>query len=288
MSFDLILFGGTGDLAWRKLMPALFQAFRHDKLPADGRILAVARDERSDDEYRQLIQQRFQKVEASKRPSDEEFVRFAELLHYRRMDLSDADSYAGLKRWLDERGADITVFFLATSPELYKLMDSFHRSHELPVTVLRPFNTFGPRQSARAVIPTIITQALAGDVLRLGSTDPRRDLTFVEDTAAGFVAAAASEAAVGRTIQLGTGEDVSVGEIVERVGAILGRELTVETDPARVRPAQSEVQLLLSDPSLARELTGWTPAVGVDEGLARTVAWIEANASRYRLGDYVL
>jgi dTDP-glucose 4,6-dehydratase len=169
-----------------------------------------------------------------------------------------------------------------------KLMDSFHRSHELPVTVLRPFNTFGPRQSARAVIPTIITQALAGDVLRLGSTDPRRDLTFVEDTAAGFVAAAASEAAVGRTIQLGTGEDVSVGEIVERVGAILGRELTVETDPARVRPAQSEVQLLLSDPSLARELTGWTPAVGVDEGLARTVAWIEANASRYRLGDYVL
>jgi dTDP-glucose 4,6-dehydratase len=169
-----------------------------------------------------------------------------------------------------------------------KIAESLHAAYELPVVVLRPFNTYGPRQSARAVIPTIITQALAGDVLRLGSTDPRRDLTFVEDTAAGFVAAAASEAAVGRTIQLGTGEDVSVGEIVERVGAILGRELTVETDPARVRPAQSEVQLLLSDPSLARELTGWTPAVGVDEGLARTVAWIEANASRYRLGDYVL
>ena len=169
-----------------------------------------------------------------------------------------------------------------------KLMDSFHRSHELPVTVLRPFNTFGPRQSARAVIPTIITQALAGDVLRLGSTDPKRDLTYVEDTAAGFIAAARSEAAVGRTIQLGTGDSISVGEIVERVGAILGKELTVETDEARVRPPQSEVQLLLSDPSLARELLGWEPTIGIDEGLSRTIAWIEANASRYRLGDYVI
>jgi NAD dependent epimerase/dehydratase len=169
-----------------------------------------------------------------------------------------------------------------------KLMDSFHRSHDLPVTVLRPFNTFGPRQSARAVIPTIITQALAGDVLRLGSTDPKRDLTYVEDTAAGFVAAAGSDAAIGRTIQLGTGDSISVGEIVERVGAILGKELTVEIDEARVRPPQSEVQLLLSDPSLARELLGWEPTIGIDEGLSRTIAWIEANASRYRLGDYVI
>jgi NAD dependent epimerase/dehydratase len=169
-----------------------------------------------------------------------------------------------------------------------KLMDSFHRSHDLPVTVLRPFNTFGPRQSARAVIPTIITQALAGDVVRLGSTDPRRDLTYVEDTAAGFVATARSDAAIGRTVQLGTGEAISVGEIVERVGAVLGKELTVETDAARVRPPQSEVQLLLSDPSRARELLGWEPTIGIDEGLSRTIAWIEANASRFRLGDYVI
>ena len=169
-----------------------------------------------------------------------------------------------------------------------KLMDSFHRSHGLPVTVLRPFNTFGPRQSARAVIPTIITQALAGDVVRLGSTDPRRDLTYVEDTAAGFVAAARSEMAVGRTVQLGTGESISIGEIVERVGAVLGKELTVETDAARVRPPQSEVQLLLSDPALAGELLGWRPTIGIDEGLARTIAWTEANAGRFRLGDYVI
>src|SRR5689334_11090191 len=125
-----------------------------------------------------------------------------------------------------------------------KLMDSFHRSHGLPVVVLRPFNTYGPRQSARAVIPTIITQALAGPSLRLGSTDPRRDLTFAEDTAAGFVAAAvASDAAVGRTVQLGTGESVSVGQIVDLVGAILGVALEVETAAARVRPEASEVRV---------------------------------------------
>jgi glucose-6-phosphate 1-dehydrogenase len=118
-SFDLVLFGGTGDLTWRKLMPALFQAFRHGKLPAGGRILAVARDERSDDEYRAFIKERFVEVDAPKRPSDEEFARFAQLLHYRRMDLSKPEHYTGLKAALDERGADTVVLFLATSPYLF-------------------------------------------------------------------------------------------------------------------------------------------------------------------------
>jgi glucose-6-phosphate 1-dehydrogenase len=119
MSFDLVLFGGTGDLAWRKLMPALFQAFRHGTLPPEGRILAVARDERSDDEYRGFIRERFGNVEASKQPSDEEFERFARALHYRRMDLSQPSHYAGLRSWLDERAADTVVLFLATSPHLF-------------------------------------------------------------------------------------------------------------------------------------------------------------------------
>ena len=119
MSFDLILFGGTGDLAWRKLMPALFQAWRHGKLAAAGRILAVARDERSDDAYRAFIRERFDEVEKEKRPSDGEFARFAALLHYRRMDLAQPEHYAGLKQWLDERSADVRVFFLATSPHLF-------------------------------------------------------------------------------------------------------------------------------------------------------------------------
>ena len=119
MSFDLVFFGGTGDLTWRKLMPALFQAFRHGKLPQGGRILAVARDDQTDDKYRQWLKERFQDVEGPKRPSDEEFGRFAELLHYRRMDLSKPDHYAGLKDWLDERAADTTVLYLATSPHLF-------------------------------------------------------------------------------------------------------------------------------------------------------------------------
>ncbi len=119
MSFDLVLFGGTGDLTWRKLMPALFQAWRHGKLPAGGRILAVARDERSDAQYRAVIKERFAEVERAKQPSDDEWAQFAELLHYRRMDLSQAEHYAGLKSWIDSRGADTVVLFLATSPHLF-------------------------------------------------------------------------------------------------------------------------------------------------------------------------
>jgi glucose-6-phosphate 1-dehydrogenase len=122
MAFDLVFFGGTGDLTWRKLMPALFQAFRHGKLPADGRILAVARDDRSDEEYRHFIRERFVDVESSKRPSEEEFARFASLLHYRRMDLSRPEDYAGLKGWIAERGADTVVMYLATSPHLFPVI----------------------------------------------------------------------------------------------------------------------------------------------------------------------
>ena len=122
MSFDLVLFGGTGDLAWRKLMPALLQAHRHGKLPPGGRILAVARDERSDEQYRAFIRERFGEVESSKRPSDEEFERFAGMLHYRRMDLSQPEHYRGLREWVQARGADTVVMYLATSPYLFPVI----------------------------------------------------------------------------------------------------------------------------------------------------------------------
>jgi NAD dependent epimerase/dehydratase len=168
-----------------------------------------------------------------------------------------------------------------------KLMDSFHRSFGLPVVVLRPFNTYGPFQSARAIIPTIVSQALAGGPVKLGSLHPRRDLTFVSDTAAGFIAAAQADAAVGRTLQLGTGSDVSIGELVELVGGILGRDLDVELEEERIRPPQSEVERLLSSPELAREASGWTPTVDLHDGLERTVHWIEANLHRYRTDQYV-
>ena len=170
-----------------------------------------------------------------------------------------------------------------------KLMDSWHRSFGLPVVVLRPFNTYGPRQSARAVTPTIITQALAGDTVKLGSLDPRRDLTYVTDTVAGMVAAATSaDDTVGRTIQLGTGEAVSIGEILETVGELLGKRLIPELDEARVRPEHSEVQLLLSDPTLAKSVLGWTPTVSLAEGLSYTIEWISNNTIRYRTGEYAI
>ena len=119
MSFDLVFFGGTGDLTWRKLMPALFQAFRHGKLPAGGRILAAARDEQTDAQYHDWLRARFQDVEGAKRPSDDEFARFAELIHYRRLDLSQPAHYLRLKEWLAERSADTVVLYLATSPSLF-------------------------------------------------------------------------------------------------------------------------------------------------------------------------
>lgn len=119
MSFDLVLFGGTGDLAWRKLMPALFQAFRHGSLPKDGRIVGVARDDLSDDQYRELIQSRFNAVEGAKRPSAEEFEKFASLLHYLRMDLSKPADYARLADLLKQRNADTVVMYVATAPALF-------------------------------------------------------------------------------------------------------------------------------------------------------------------------
>jgi NAD dependent epimerase/dehydratase len=169
-----------------------------------------------------------------------------------------------------------------------KLVDAFRLSYGLPATILRPFNTYGPRQSARAIVPTIVAQALCGEKVRLGSLEPRRDLTYVSDTVAGFVAAATAPGAVGRTIQLGTGRDVSVLEILELVGEALGRPLTPEHDPSRLRPPASEVDLLISAPELAREVLGWTPQVGLADGLRRTIEWIEANANRLHAERYVI
>jgi NAD dependent epimerase/dehydratase len=169
-----------------------------------------------------------------------------------------------------------------------KLVDSFYRTYELPATILRPFNTYGPFQSARAIIPTVVTQALAGSKLQLGSLEPRRDLTFVSDTVAGFIQTAGAPAAIGQTVQLGTGHDVSVGDIVDLVGELLGKELEVELDEARVRPPKSEVEQLVSDPAKAREQAGWEATVDLREGLARTIDWVERNAALYRVDQYVI
>ncbi len=163
---------------------------------------------------------------------------------------------------------------------------SFYAAFDLPVSVVRPFNTYGPRQSDRAIIPTIISQALVGDEVVLGSVAPRRDFTFVTDTAAGFVKVAASEETVGEELNLGTGTDISVGELAERVGRLLGKELNVRESTERVRPASSEVNRLLSDNRRVRELAGWEPSVTLDEGLERSIEWVRDHPELYDPTSY--
>jgi dTDP-glucose 4,6-dehydratase len=169
-----------------------------------------------------------------------------------------------------------------------KMAEAFHLSYGVPVVTVRPFNTFGPRQSARAVIPTVICQLLAGESLRLGSLHPTRDFNFVENTVEGFLAAAAADAAVGRTISFGSGREISIGDLVSLLGQMIGREPRIATEAERVRPGGSEVERLLADNRLARELLGWTPAVTLEEGLERTIAWFRENAHRYRADGFVV
>jgi nucleoside-diphosphate-sugar epimerase len=163
--------------------------------------------------------------------------------------------------------------YAATKIGSDKLAESYARSFGMDVVILRPFNTFGPRQSFRAVIPTIIGQALAGGPVRLGSLGPLRDFTYVLDTCRAYDLALDADLEPGTTLHLGTGKAVSVAEIVEQVGKLLGRRLEVETEEGRVRPGGSEVMTLLSDPSGARASLGWTPEVGLSEGLGRTLDW---------------
>ena len=165
---------------------------------------------------------------------------------------------------------------------------SFHRSFGTPVGVVRPFNTFGPRQSARAVIPTILTQALTGGELALGALHPVRDFLYVEDTVEGLLSFAAWDGAPGSLLHIGTGVGVTVEEVVRLAGELVGRELAVELDDRRVRPDASEVQRLVCDASAAREQLGWEPRVSLPEGLERTAAWIERNLERYRPGVYAV
>ena len=155
-----------------------------------------------------------------------------------------------------------------------KLAEAFHMAFGLPAVIARPFNTFGPRQSARAVIPTIVGQALRGDVVRLGAVSPRRDLVFVADTVDALVRLAASDERAGQTFNVATGTDVSVGAIVEMVGEVLGRELTVVSEEARLRPGRSEVERLVGDPRRMSEAFGWSPATSFEDGLRAVVDWM--------------
>lgn len=165
---------------------------------------------------------------------------------------------------------------------------SYYCSFGLPVVVLRPFNTYGPRQSARAIIPTIISQALQRDEIQLGTLTPRRDLTHVADTCAGFVAAVESDKAVGETIQLGTGSDHSVGELAAAILRLLGKDMPIKQTSERVRPAASEIDRLLSSPDKARTLLGWEPKVHLEEGLQTVIDWMRGNLNAYQNKGYIV
>lgn len=167
-----------------------------------------------------------------------------------------------------------------------KLAESFYRSFELPVVTLRPFNTYGPRQSARAVIPAIIVQALTQEVVQLGNLDAWRDLTYISDTVNGFLRVAQTPGVEGETFNLGTGAEVRIGDLAQQIIELVGRPVSLGMDPERLRPEKSEVQRLLSDNRLAFERLGWQPKVDLHQGLIETIDWIRAHLARYRPDEY--
>ncbi|OGP92642.1 MAG: NAD-dependent dehydratase [Deltaproteobacteria bacterium RBG_16_48_10] len=169
-----------------------------------------------------------------------------------------------------------------------KLGESYYLSFGLPITTLRPFNTFGPRQSLRAIVPTIIAQVLGDKIVRLGNTRPRRDFLFVKDTVRGFIALGKCDEAVGKVVNIGTGKDISIGELVEKILAMMGEERRIEVEDHRIRPEKSEVMQLLSDTRLAQTLFGWTPEYPLEDGLKETIEWYRKNLPRFKVGSYPL
>lgn len=165
---------------------------------------------------------------------------------------------------------------------------SFFYAFDMPVSIIRPFNTYGPRQSARAVIPAIIIQALNTDVLRLGSLKPRRDFTYVKDTVSGFIKVAASDNSVGEIINIGTGRDASIGQIVRTISKLLGKKMTAVKDAERFRPKTSEVARLLADSTKAKRMLSWEPEYSLEHGLRLTIDFIKQNPGLYDPESYAI
>ena len=178
--------------------------------------------------------------------------------------------------------------YSATKIGADKIAESFHLSFNLPVVIVRPFNTYGPRQSARAVIPTIVSQALVQSAITLGNLAPTRDLNYVSDTVEGFVKAAESPKAIGEVINLGTGREISIGNLAETILQMMGKRMAVVNEEQRMRPQGSEVDRLCADNSKARELLGWEPQHTLEDGLARTIEWITENHEQYRSNVYAV
>jgi len=169
-----------------------------------------------------------------------------------------------------------------------KIAESFYCSFGLPVTTIRPFNTFGPRQSTRAVIPTIITQALTSNSVKLGSLTPVRDLTFVADTIQGFIKFAESKKTVGKTVNTGSGREVTIGELADIIIKQVNPKAKIICEQERIRPDKSEVMELLCDNRLAKDLAGWEPKYSLEEGLTLTIDWMKEHISSYKAGLYTV
>lgn len=179
--------------------------------------------------------------------------------------------------------------YSATKIGADRLAESFYRSFDLPVTIVRPFNTYGPRQSGRAVIPTIISQLLAGQQeIHLGKLSPTRDFNFVKDTAHGFMDIANCPAAIGQELNIATGEEHSIGDLANELIAQINPNAKIVCEEERLRPEKSEVNRLLGDSTKMRTLTGWKPEYTFEQGLAETVAWIRDNLNTYKVGQYIL
>lgn len=167
-------------------------------------------------------------------------------------------------------------------------VESYRRSFGLRAVIVRPFNTYGPRQSARAVLPAIVSQALTRGEVRLGVLHPTRDLNYVSDTVAGFLLAAECDEALGATLNLANGREISVGDLARRILRVVGRDLPIVCDDQRVRPAASEVERLMGDARRAHAVLGWSPKVTLDEGIARVVDYVRAHPERYHSDRYAM
>jgi dTDP-glucose 4,6-dehydratase len=179
--------------------------------------------------------------------------------------------------------------YAATKIAADQLALSYYRSFDLPVRVVRPFNTFGPRQSARAFIPTVISQILQNErPIRLGSLAPTRDYTYVKDTVAAFLALAQSNHFDGLPVNVGLGKEISMGDLVQKIAAVMGAEIEVATSAERLRPAQSEVERLVCDSRRMRELTAWRPQYDLETGLQETIDWVRSHQANFRVGSYTV
>ncbi|MGD8457753.1 MAG: GDP-mannose 4,6-dehydratase [Anaerolineales bacterium] len=167
-----------------------------------------------------------------------------------------------------------------------KLAESFYKSYDTPVVTIRPFNTYGPRQTARAVIPTIITQALSQQTVNLGNLNASRDLTYISDTVAGILKSAEISGIEGETINLGSGYEIQIGELAREIISIIGKPVEIVVDNTRLRPDKSEVQRLLSDNSKAKRILRWETKIPLTQGLEMTIEWIKQNLDRYQIGIY--